>query len=153
MKVYFVRHGESVSNAIKIRQGPDAPLSDKGRKQAEFVADRFTRIKINTIIASPYERAKETAEIIQKKINKPLRFCDLAIERKPPSEVIGKTNNDPGIQEILRQAYEDGWRNGGPKYSDEENFEEFVVRVEQFLSFIANHREENIAVVSHGMFI
>lgn len=38
MRVYFVRHGESEYNAKQLFQHGDVPLSEKGRKQAEFLS-------------------------------------------------------------------------------------------------------------------
>ena len=38
--IYFVRHGETLNNAKGIRQGPEGPLSEKGRAQALATAKR-----------------------------------------------------------------------------------------------------------------
>lgn len=151
MRVYFVRHGESVSNAERISQGPAAPLSELGKKQAEFIATRLSKLSIDAIIASPYTRTKETAEIIAQKINKPIEWSDLFVERRQPSELIGKSFDDPlrkTIFEISREAHDDpAW-----KYSDEESFLDLRTRAETALALLTVRSEEHILVVTHGFF-
>ncbi|HLD62134.1 MAG TPA: histidine phosphatase family protein [Patescibacteria group bacterium] len=74
MKIYFVRHGESVSNALGLRQGPDGGLTAKGIKQAKILAKKFSKIPVDLIVSSPYDRAKLTAQIISKAIGKKNRL-------------------------------------------------------------------------------
>ena len=90
MKVYFVRHGESEYNAKSLFQDGKVLLSEKGKQQAQVLAERFLNIPIDIIISSPYPRAKKTAEIINKKIKKKIIFSELIGERKMPKETIGK---------------------------------------------------------------
>ncbi len=69
--ITFVRHGESVGNAENRFQGQsDYPLSEKGRQQARALAEVWFAEGINfdTVIASPLERARETAEIISARL-------------------------------------------------------------------------------------
>ncbi len=60
--VHVMRHGE-VYNPDKILYGrlPDFHLSDKGRAQAARVADWLSTHDITYVVASPLERAQETA--------------------------------------------------------------------------------------------
>ena len=60
--VHVMRHGE-VFNPDKILYGrlPDYHLSDKGKAQAERVADWLADRDIVYVVASPLERAQETA--------------------------------------------------------------------------------------------
>lgn len=151
MRIYFVRHGESTSNAGRIHQGPEAPLSEEGRKQAVFIAERVSKLSIDAIIASPYVRAKETAEIIAQKINKPIEWSELFVERKQPSELVGKSFDDPLKRTIfdLTRAHADdpGW-----KYSDEESFLDLKARAEAALALLTARKEEHVLVVTHGIF-
>lgn len=72
MSVYFVRHGESLANVNGLVAGAedDSPLTEKGLCDAQAVAREVTkRIKaselhIDTIVSSPLQRARQTAEII-----------------------------------------------------------------------------------------
>jgi broad specificity phosphatase PhoE len=60
--VHVMRHGE-VHNPTKILYGrlPGFRLSDKGRVQAEAVADALAGNDIALVVASPLQRAQETA--------------------------------------------------------------------------------------------
>lgn len=148
MKVYFVRHGESQHNAEKAHQALDVSLSETGRKQAEIVAERFKVIKVDTIISSDYPRAKETAEIIGQVIGKKPIFTELARERRLPSEVCGKSVDDPALHE-LKKKIEQNIHDPNFHYSDEENFYDIKERAKQLLKFVSNS-SENILVVLHG---
>ncbi len=67
--IIFLRHGESVGNAESRWQGQaDYPLTDKGRQQAQALAERWLTEKraFDYIISSPLSRASETAEIIRR---------------------------------------------------------------------------------------
>ena len=84
--IYFVRHGETKSNATGVRQGEEGSLTEKGREQALATAKRFPTHKgrPQIIISSPYERTKETAEIIAKYLDIKIKYSDLLKERKNP---------------------------------------------------------------------
>ncbi len=71
MKIYLIRHGESVGNKIGIHQGQknDFPLSKLGKKQASFLRKRFEGLKVDAVYSSDLIRAKETAEFISKPRN------------------------------------------------------------------------------------
>ena len=60
--VHLLRHGE-VHNPEGILYGrlPDYHLSERGRAQAQAVADWLARHDITYVVASPLERAQETA--------------------------------------------------------------------------------------------
>ena len=149
MKVYFVRHGESEYNIEKLWQHGNVPLSEKGKKQAEFLAKRFTKIPIDLIISSPQSRGKETAEIINKKLKKKVVFSGLVGERKMPRESIGKYAYSKEVM-VIEKAMRKNAKNHGWRYSDEENFAEFKGRIQKFFGYLNKLKEENVLVVSHG---
>ncbi len=80
MKIYLIRHGESVANKGGLSQTSETLLSEQGIKQAKDVAKRLTRLKIDLIYSSTHLRAKQTAEIISKKIKKPIEYWENLIE-------------------------------------------------------------------------
>lgn len=151
-KLYLVRHGESEGNAGILRQGPTSPLSKNGEKQIESVAERFKRISIDKIIASPHVRAKRTAEAINKILNGSIEFSDLLIERKTPSSLFGKHKDDPICLEADEQTYSHfhdiEWR-----HSDEENFADLKKRVIKLFEYLDKLEEKNILLVTHGVFM
>lgn len=62
MILYLIRHGESVYNREgKIQGQTDVELTDFGRQQAQAIALGMTHIKLDAIIASPLQRAYQTA--------------------------------------------------------------------------------------------
>ena len=68
MQLYFVRHGESEANVLKVisNRGYQHPLTEKGMAQANALADRLRDVPLSTIYASPLMRAVQTAQIVAK---------------------------------------------------------------------------------------
>lgn len=149
MRVYFVRHGQSESNAANRRQGATTPLSEAGKQQAQLVAERFARIPIDVIISSDYSRAVETAQVIAKTIHKEVIFTHLAQEKRSPSVVHGLPADDPGVLEIERITSEN-FADKNFHHSDEENFYDLQARATQLIEFIVSQKQENVLVVTHG---
>ncbi|MDE2021310.1 MAG: histidine phosphatase family protein, partial [Patescibacteria group bacterium] len=71
-RFYFVRHGETILNAKHVHQDQSGGLSENGVRQAERVGKYLTRFHIKRIIASPYDRARETADIINRYLGVPM---------------------------------------------------------------------------------
>ncbi len=68
MKLYLVRHGQSVGNEKGFVQGQkasvDLGLSELGRLQGQLVAERLAEAGISAIYTSPLPRSAETASCI-----------------------------------------------------------------------------------------
>ena len=63
--LFLVRHGETIDNARQIMQGQtQGCLNERGREQAQQVAQRLADEPIDAIVASDLQRAIQTAEII-----------------------------------------------------------------------------------------
>lgn len=153
MKVYFVRHAQSAFNAQDLlHQYHEGELSEFGLKQAEFVAQRFSRISLDVIISSPYERARETATIISSVVQQEVVFSDLLSEFKGPRQLEGKRKDDPEVVRInslmTKHRSNPEW-----KYSDEESFGELRLRAAKVLDFLAAQPYENILCITHGLFL
>src|SRR5947209_6567993 len=74
-KLILVRHGESQANRHHIFAEVHTPLTDLGRKQAKQVAGHIAaRFNPTALVASPLERAKETAEIIGRELSLPVEL-------------------------------------------------------------------------------
>jgi len=152
--IYFVRHGETENNAQNIRQGSEGALSAKGREQALATALRFPKHKgrPQIIISSPYERTKETAEIIGKELNMPIKYSDLLKERKNPTEIIGHWGGEHGIKQIIDRM-DMGYHTDDLRVSDEENFTDLKKRAKKLLKFIKHRWEKRIILVTHKIFL
>jgi broad specificity phosphatase PhoE len=149
MKIYFVRHGESVHNSQRIHQPLDIPLSNKGEKQAELVAKRFQSIDIDLIISSDLTRAQQTAEAIQQSTGKELVITELGRERFQPSIFHHKSIDDPSLTAI-KTTIEENINDPNYHYADEENFFDLKARSKKFLEFLEARPEKSMVVVTHG---
>ena len=63
--LYLVRHGEQLDAEHGL---PDGPLSPRGRRQAELLAERLGGVPFDNAWHSPLQRAAETAQIIAAKM-------------------------------------------------------------------------------------
>jgi probable phosphoglycerate mutase len=63
-RFYFLRHGQTARNALRIFQGPDEPLSELGVQQAARAAGRLADEPIRTIVSSDVPRALATARTV-----------------------------------------------------------------------------------------
>lgn len=79
----FVRHGESTWNAERQVQGQtDVPLSETGLAQAREAAVRIAGKPVGAVFASPLERARHTAEIINEALGLPMTLIDDLMEAR-----------------------------------------------------------------------
>ncbi|MDO8451524.1 MAG: histidine phosphatase family protein [bacterium] len=151
-RFYLVRHGETLLNAEHIKQGAEGALSEKGRHQADKVGVYLKHFPIERIISSSYPRAKETAEIINAHLKVRIIYSPLFVERKNPSEVVGKDRDEPEVQRIIDQMdlayHEDEYR-----FSDEENFIDLQKRAKKCLSLLARQGARETCVVTHHVFL
>jgi broad specificity phosphatase PhoE len=148
-KIYFVRHGESKQNVTDTFQDDEIELSEKGLKQAEFLAHRLSKLGIGIIFGSPIKRAHQTAEIIGKQLGKEVVYDNLFIEIRRPSVIRGKGFEDKEASAI----WEDVWSHrldSNYKHSDEENFTDRKARAKRVTEKLLECKEDYILVVAHG---
>ncbi|MDP9281400.1 MAG: histidine phosphatase family protein [Chloroflexota bacterium] len=73
MTLYLVRHGESEANAAHRFAGrTDSPLTERGRRQAEAVAETLASIQFDRIVSSPLSRCRDTALTIARRQQLPV---------------------------------------------------------------------------------
>jgi len=63
--LYLVRHGEHLDAEHGLEDGP---LSPRGRRQAELLADRLSGVPFSAVWHSPLERAAETARAVAQRL-------------------------------------------------------------------------------------
>src|SRR3954453_18576427 len=62
-------HGEPAENAEARAEGHlPVPLDDRGREQARALAERVAEAELRPLVCSPLARARETAEIVPRRI-------------------------------------------------------------------------------------
>ncbi len=151
-RFYFIRHSETVLNAEHIRQGEAGGLSEHGRAQADRLGQALAPLRIKCMITSSYDRAKETAAIMNKHLHAPLLVSTLFIERRNPSEIVGKGRDLPEVVHIVDQI-ENAYHKDDYRYSDEENFSELRTRARQALTLLERQGENKSVIVTHHVFL
>ena len=141
---YLVRHGESEANAAHRFAGrSDSPLTERGRKQAEAVAETLATVHFDRIVSSPLSRCRDTALVIARRHQLPV---DL----------------EPGLMEIdvgdKTGALFDEVR-GLPEWNDDgfiawprgETLEQVLARAHHVITRIARENAgQQVLVVGHG---
>ncbi|AXV08602.1 Phosphoglycerate mutase family [Euzebya pacifica] len=125
----------------------DAPLSEKGRHQAEATRDHLAAVDYHAIYASPLPRTTETAEIIAKPHRKKVRAAEGMIEvdygrwTDRPLKPLFKNKLWPVIQQTPSLV----------TFPDGESIraaqERAVTAIEQIAT---RHDKRTVAVVSHA---
>lgn len=142
MKIYVIRHGQTELNVKGLINGQigDA-LTPEGVKQAETAAKSLPGT-INHIYASPLNRAKQTAEILNTELNVPVTFHD---ELKEVN--FGELQGTPYLDEYKKRhmALNYDWGPSG------ENVEQVKARVLKVLKQIKGESgDEEALIVAHG---
>lgn len=153
MNLYFVRHGESECNILKVfsNRGLTHGLTEKGREQADSLSEKLKDIKFNAIYTSPLLRAIETAEILSKRLNSEYIIAKELIEFDT-GILEGKSDNESWNR---YWTLLDEWfikRNWDIRIEDGESFNDIKNRM---LPFIHNLKKihldgSNILLIGHG---
>ena len=143
MAILLVRHGETPSNAARVVQVPNAPLSERGRAQAALLAARLSKLDVVQIVASDYARALDTAEQVRAATNAPLEIWPELRERNF-GELRGRSYAEIGV-DIFAPDFAPP---GGETWPE---FHARVARAFQKLRDRAESLEGALAVISHGL--
>jgi broad specificity phosphatase PhoE len=142
VRLYLIRHAESVLNATRVVQPPDTPLSEVGLAQAERIGARLVAAGIDRIVSSDLTRAIATAEAIARHTRAPLVFDADLQERN-----YGAIRGTP-YAELTEDIF-------GPDYvpPEGESWETFHARVDRAWSRVvaAGDAARALAVVTHGL--
>lgn len=150
--VYIVRHGESESNVSKIYSGRSAQLTEKGRTQAQLVAERVRNLNVDALLCSTYPRAIDTAAYISDKIGLKAEQEEVFGELIAPTHLTGVSNTNPEFIETFRKINEMA-HDPHFRLHDEETFDEISDRGRKALELLSAHPKNRICVVTHGGFL
>ncbi len=150
--IYFVRHGETANNAAKRLNAPNTPLSEKGMRQAEDIAERCKRIPIEVVVTSTMTRAKQTGAVVSGGIGAHMESSELFVEGSYSSRLVDKAFSDPEVRSAF-DAYHRNFEDPAYRFEDGENFADLKKRALAALKFLEGRSEENILVVSHAFFM
>ena len=156
MKIYFIRHGETIWNKEKKIQGQsDIPLNEYGRELAYITAEAIKDLPFDIVYSSPLIRAKETADILVKDRNLKI-YTDKRLMEMSFGE--GEGESLPEIHAHPEMKLYNFIHNPGsyiPPVGGE-TFEELYARCKSFIEDIIIPAEKNynsMLLVGHGALI
>ena len=133
MKLFIVRHGETVENVNGIRQGQiDGTLSENGLDQIKKLAFRLKDFHFDAVFSSDQGRAKLTCEGI-------LKFHDNEIffDKRLRERYLASLQGRPKTYNILDP--------------DVESDDSLIKRARSFVEFLRrDYLDKNVLIVSHG---
>jgi broad specificity phosphatase PhoE len=149
-RVFLLRHAETANPHVFHGAESDVGLSDKGRRQAEAIAEYLANLRPGVVISSGMRRARETAVPIA-------RACDLALQVEPElherrvGALSGTPSADPGgaWPQTARR-----WAAGETGYAPPgaESFDAIRDRVVPVWRRITQqHEGRTVVVVAHGI--
>ena len=144
LKIFLIRHGETIGNASRVVQHPTDPLSPRGVAQAERLARRLAREGVARIVSSDYARARTTAECLRRETGAPLSFEPLLQERSF-GDLRGRSSAEIDFDMF------------GPDYEppNGESWPVFHARVDRAWArvqqLLAATTDGHLAVVTHGL--
>ncbi|MEX0917539.1 MAG: histidine phosphatase family protein [Candidatus Paceibacterota bacterium] len=150
--IYFIRHGETLKNRGRRHQGPDEPLTERGREQVREVSTLLQELDIDTLISSNYVRAKETADMISAELDLPYTIEPSVREFGRPLTLYGKHHYS---FHSLRYVF-DLYRHRMNVMWDKEGAENLALireRISEARRMLEETEGERIAVVSHRIFM
>lgn len=148
---YIFRHGQTNMNVAGRWQGCgiDLPLNEIGKEQALILAEELKNSGIEIIFSSPLKRAVETAEIVAKALQIPVRIengliegCFGEAEGKTKQEINDLFPQTAAAWHSLEEEFMDVHFNGG------ETKREIQQRILRTLKKIAFENEQKIIGIS-----
>jgi 2,3-bisphosphoglycerate-dependent phosphoglycerate mutase len=153
MKLIFARHGESTANTLHVFSNRDAvhPLTEKGRVQAQELAERLAGISFTQIFSSPVLRAVETTRIVCEQFGRDFIIAE-TLREFDVGEFEGRSDEQAWAD--FSQLWKDWYLNQKPerKIPGGESLTETRRRVEAFIRQLIKNSKTNdeILCVTHG---
>lgn len=145
MNIYLIRHGRQNSRLCNV----NVELAPEGREQAELVGQRLKSYRIEAVYSSNLLRAVETADIINKYLEKPMFYDD----RFEEADFGGLTGMEDAV---VKEKYKEFLKKRATMTEDipypdgGENCQMVFDRAFEALSEIAKMDYENVCIVTHG---
>lgn len=155
MKLYFVRHGESEANVVRVfsnQNHEQHPLTEKGKQQAHALAEQLRNVNFSAIYSSPMRRARQTAEILGAPHGLTVQFTPALLEHDA-GDFEGR-GDDTAWNEYGKLF--ESWiveRDLDARIPNGESFNDMHARFAPFLeSLIARYgaTDANLLLVAHG---
>jgi probable phosphoglycerate mutase len=150
--IYFIRHGETLKNRGRVHQGPEEPLTERGREQVRQVIAYLEEQQIDTLVSSNYLRAQQTAEMIGEVLGLPFAIEPSVREFGRPLPLYGRHHYSLAsfryLVDLYRHRLDLLWDDNGA-----ENLAHIRERVRDARLTLEALPGERIAVVSHRIFM
>ena len=152
MKIYLIRHGESLANlglvSADFSMDNQNTLSKKGENQIQTIIPAFRNCNIVRIFSSPMKRAIDSAKILQSGlVNKPKIMIDNRL-KEIDYGIFTDDRDNPEMQNIAKKQIAGDQE---IRFGDGENIREIL---ERFLDFLVDIYKKNqnseIIIFSHG---
>lgn len=111
MKIYVIRHSDAVDQGTPGYEDDSLrPLTENGCDKAKKIASALKGlgVKPDIIVSSPYVRAKQTAEILAKKLKykEELAFSDTLTPMGSADSIIGEIVEKYSVDELVLVGHE-----------------------------------------------
>ena len=154
MKLYFVRHGESEANTLRVISNRESlyGLTEAGKQQATLLAERLKDVTLTAIYSSPILRARETAEILSQAFYLPYQITEVL--REYDCGILEEKSDEESWK--LHGEIAEDWTQNHNHLRKPEGGESFLEIKKRFIPFIESftqnglHQEDHILLVSHG---
>ena len=149
MKVYFIRHGQSLDDVFnEYGSWSERELSPSGIKTAFKLADKLKKLqdKYDAILTSPLKRALQTSEVVASEL-------DLKVVEEPYLKerntygLLSGVNKDIAIEEYpeMNAAFLEG------RYLPaSERYKDFIERLRVFFKKLETLNYKNVICSTHG---
>lgn len=155
MKVFLIRHAECVGNiSNRISGRTDFELTDNGRVQAQKLAQKLKKEKIDIIYSSPLKRAVETAEYIATEKNIDNIHIDNGLIEINYGDCDGLSWDEINYRYPMVWKYWKEIYNYPVFMPNQEEFSEVATKMNETIKKIErDNNEKNICIISHGIAI
>lgn len=141
MKLYVVRHGQTIANKEKVVSGDqESPLTIEGINQGKKLHEKFKLLKIDLVFSSPLLRAIDTAKLITNKVV----YIDNRLKERNYGLNEGKPIKDTNPDELW------DYNLNTDKYENEK-VKDLIARAKDFINYLKkNYPDKTILVVTHS---
>lgn len=150
--MFLIRHGETRANSGFRHQGPMEPLTERGREQVHTLIAYLKSQNIDTLIASDFERARETADMVGRELRLMYSIEPSVCEFIRPASLYGQhyfsLSSLRYIFDLYRNRLNLLWDREGA-----ENLAHVRERVRDARLMVESLPGKRVAVVSHRIFM
>lgn len=148
MKIYLVRHGETVFNTMGVLQGwNNSDLTEKGIEAAKDLGEKLADVKFDKVFSSDLKRAADTARLIAKRepeTTELLREIDMG------------DWSGQHIDKVIENDYETYYNFcvNAHLYNKEgaESYTVFLDRLKEFIdTYLMGKNYKNVLITTHGV--